>query len=95
MSDRSKVGRGNRKIVRDWFRQFNIELPFGRDCVNGRYSFKASEGSRSSQNISGLYNHIRYAAALCPVPLEIVQTERPNSYTRAPQYNVAIRFEDK
>lgn len=100
--DRSKVGKGNRKLVREHFRKNGIELPFGRKCLNNRYSFKASDGivlfvddiKARRETCRRLLNAVMKAAVTCPVPVNIVQTVRPNSYCQVDQYNVAIRFED-
>lgn len=96
MSNRSKVGQGNRKIVRQHFRENGIELPYGRDCVNNRYSFKASDGYLSENGaFAGLMEDVLDAACTCPVSVTLHRTLRRNTYTRMPQHNIAVRFEDQ
>lgn len=92
MSNRSKVGQGNRKLVRQHFRENGIELPFGRDCVDNRYSFKVSDGFEVLTN--EFADDVLDVACTCPVPVTLHLTTRPNTTTRQPQFNVAVRFED-
>lgn len=100
---REKVGRGNRKIVRDHFRKFGLTFQFGRDCVNNRYSFKPTSGyvafNRDQLNEAlnqrfAEYIKLSLAARSCPVEVDIVQTNRHNTYCNAPQYSNAVRFKD-
>jgi hypothetical protein len=103
MSDRSKVGKGNRKLVREHFRNNGVEFEFGRDCVNGRYSFKPGPGF-VQHTLPGSYDAMASAkrqnaslsrvAETCPVPVEVVLTKRTNGYCNRPQFNNAVRFVD-
>ncbi len=100
MPDRSKVGRGNRKHVRNLFRAHGIEFPYGRDCVNGRYSFKVvpiHSWNKDAVKQRDLLLRKMYQIALSDhsgPDLEIVATDNMCGYPRGIQHGVAVRFHD-
>lgn len=99
---RNKVGKGNRKVVRNLLRQFGIELPFGRDCVNNRYSLKIypihsahpnAEKSRDAL-VRKINNILAFGSTLINGSVEVIKTNRECSYPRGTQFGIALRFED-
>lgn len=105
MSDRSKVGRGNRKIIRDLFRSRGIEFPYGRDCVNNRYSFKIDPIHSHNKDAEATRDNIlrkMYDVALSlpmaesfRLGLDIQPTNNQCGYPRGVQHGVAVRFNDQ
>lgn len=103
MSNRSKVGKGNRKIVRDHFRANGVEFEFGRDCINNRYSFKPDTGFNAGFQrpiVVAEYEAFEQKLKLdeiartCPVPVEVSVSRSTGGWTNAPQFNTPVRFLD-
>jgi hypothetical protein len=100
MTVRTKVGKGNRKLVRELFRDHGITFPYHRDCVDNRYSFKIlpyhSNGLKARQNRDKMLAKMCRIATNLPksTQVEVVPTNRACSYPRGPQFGVAVRFKD-
>lgn len=104
MPDRSKVGRGNRKLVRELFRAHGIEFPYGRDCANNRYSFKIDPIHSNNKNAEASRDAILrkvYDIALSlsmkdafALGLEIEPTNNMCGYPYGRQHGIAVRFID-
>lgn len=96
-NERTKVGKGNRKLVRGLFRSRGIEFPFHRKLDHNRYSFKIFPIHENNANAlakrEALFEKMsRIASDVSGV--EVVRTNRDCSYPRGKQYGVAVRFQD-